>query len=86
MAYLIFNSKSIDVTNMPVKPTIPVADAVAKELSEALGGRWYIAKLGGCWLIQLDKAPVSGGHGQRQHRQLDRAIRDATGLAVVRKV
>lgn len=83
-----FRKQSINVTQVPVKPTITEVDAVMREISAHLGGVWMASRQSGAWFITRDDVPVSGDQlrGQRRRASFDAALGDATGLAVVRMV
>lgn len=80
---------SIDLTKLDERrPKIEDVDEVMKALSRDLGGTWYAVKLSGVWLINHNKRLRAGDpeQGHKLRRNFDLAVRDATGLAIVRSI
>lgn len=75
---------SIDVTDLPTKNLRPVQwDMIAAELDEGLGGNWRVAKLGAYWhIINRDNTTQNS----TDTTSLPKAIGQATGLAIIKKV
>jgi len=84
----------IELTGFPAKPTEVQADELMRLLTAELGrGRWGAVKLSGYWVISnvpdgVDEMwrPVFGHEPGQQTRAFDKAVANATGLAVVRTV
>lgn len=79
---------SIDVTDVPSKGLRPTDwDLIAAELDENMGGDWRVVKMSGRWIV-FDKN--TAGTGTRESRlvttSLLKALGDATGLAIVKRV
>lgn len=80
--------RSIELVSLPAKVTTQVADAVMAEISAVVGVKWLAAKVGGCWLIGMQKAewvPVFGHHPGQQVRAFDKALAHTFKVPVIKR-